>query len=260
MKEEDFAMAVKLFNTVEKISGVTDIANSSNGNLQSFGEELVSFSKNFNTFISNVKEGKGGKASFSNITTGLKSFQDSMTATSTNFANNTNSMKDSIVSLQEQVSKSLKNIKEQFSNLKLKLPEIKVPHFKVEGNFEVGKKKSSVPKVSVDWYKNGGVFNSPNIIGVGEDGEEAVMPLERNTGWIDKLSHKIADGMGTSETTTNINNTSSKPHVDNSIHFEKGSIVIEARDTSPEEAERFAELIMQKIQRKQELQRMMNYA
>ncbi len=260
MKEEDFDMAVKLFNTVEKISGVTDIANSSNGNLQSFGEELVSFSKDFNTFISNVKDGKGGKASFSNITTGLKSFQDSMTATSTNFANNTKSMEDSIVSLQEQVSKSLKNIKEQFSNLKLKLPEIKVPHFKVEGNFEVGKKKSSVPKVSVDWYKNGGVFNSPNIIGVGEDGEEAVMPLERNTGWIDKLSHMIVDGMGTSETTTNINNTSSKPYVDNSIHFERGSIVIEARDTSPEEAERFAELIMQKIQRKQELQRMMNYA
>ena len=86
------------------------------------------------------------------------------------------------------------------------------------------------------------------------------MPLERNTGWIDKLSHMIVDGMGTSETTTNINNTSSKPYVDNSIHFEKGSIVIEARDTSPEEAERFAELIMQKIQRKQELQRMMNYA
>ncbi|HHK7589370.1 TPA: hypothetical protein ACQXRO_002094, partial [Streptococcus pneumoniae] len=40
-----------------------------------------------------------------------------------------------------------------------------------------------------------GVFNSPSIIGVGEAGQEAVMPLERNTGWISILAQKLAERM-----------------------------------------------------------------
>jgi hypothetical protein len=31
---------------------------------------------------------------------------------------------------------------------------------------------------------------------IGEAGKEAVMPLERNTGWIDQLADKIGDKLG----------------------------------------------------------------
>ena len=36
----------------------------------------------------------------------------------------------------------------------------------------------SVPTVSVDWYAKGGVFSGPQVIGVGESGPEAVVPLK----------------------------------------------------------------------------------
>ena len=38
----------------------------------------------------------------------------------------------------------------------------------------------------------GGVVQGPTIAQIGEDGAEAVVPLERNTGWIDRLAGKVA--------------------------------------------------------------------
>jgi hypothetical protein len=52
-----------------------------------------------------------------------------------------------------------------------------------------------IPKFNVSWYKEGGIFNRPSVIGVGEAGTEAVMPLERNTGWIDVLATKLVAAM-----------------------------------------------------------------
>ena len=54
---------------------------------------------------------------------------------------------------------------------------------------------SALPTLSVRWYKKGGVFDKPTTIGVGEDGEEAVMPIEKNTEWIDKLALKLMSSM-----------------------------------------------------------------
>ena len=41
----------------------------------------------------------------------------------------------------------------------------------------------------------GGIITSPTIAMVGEAGAEAVMPLERNTGWIDELARKLATAL-----------------------------------------------------------------
>lgn len=73
------------------------------------------------------------------------------------------------------------------------LPRIKLPHFNISGSFSLNPPR--IPSFSVDWYARGGVFNSPSIIGVGEAGQEAVMPLERNTGWISTLAQKVAERM-----------------------------------------------------------------
>ena len=43
----------------------------------------------------------------------------------------------------------------------------------------------------VPMYAKGGVFDSPHIGIIGEDGAEVVMPLEKNTGWIDVLAQKL---------------------------------------------------------------------
>lgn len=48
----------------------------------------------------------------------------------------------------------------------------------------------SIPKLA-----KGGIIDKPTIAMVGEAGKEVVMPLENNTGWIDKLAGQIATGM-----------------------------------------------------------------
>lgn len=57
------------------------------------------------------------------------------------------------------------------------LKGLKLPHFSISGEFSI--KNRTVPHLNVDWYKKGGIFDSPSIIGVGEAGSEAVVPLDK---------------------------------------------------------------------------------
>ena len=75
------------------------------------------------------------------------------------------------------------------------LSGIKLPHFKISGSFSI--KNKTVPSISIDWYKTGGIFDGPQVIGVGEAGPEAVVPLDK---FWDKL-----DNMNTGETNIVIN-------------------------------------------------------
>jgi len=49
----------------------------------------------------------------------------------------------------------------------------------------------------VQYLAKGGIVEQPTLAMVGEAGKEAVMPLDRNTGWIDQLAAKIAEKGGT---------------------------------------------------------------
>lgn len=84
----------------------------------------------------------------------------------------------------------IQKIKNAFSGLKLKLPHIDLPHFKLTGSFSL--KKMTVPKLSIDWYEQGGIFNSPTIAGIGESGPEAVLPLDRFWKEIGGLKKELA--------------------------------------------------------------------
>lgn len=58
----------------------------------------------------------------------------------------------------------------------------------------VGGKGISIPQIPR--LARGGIIDQPTVAMVGEAGKEAVMPLERNTGWIDQLAEKIASKNG----------------------------------------------------------------
>lgn len=87
------------------------------------------------------------------------------------------------------VKGAIEKIKGFFGGLSLELPHIDLPHFKLDGNFSIV--PPSVPKISVDWYKNGGIFTRPTVfpngVGVGDAvGGEAVLPLKKLWDEMDK--------------------------------------------------------------------------
>lgn len=69
-------------------------------------------------------------------------------------------------------------------NFKLKLPEVSIPHiplpeFSISGSFNP--LKGQLPKIGLKWYETGGIFTGPSVIGVGEAGTEAVVPLSNKS-------------------------------------------------------------------------------
>ena len=135
------------------------------------------------------------KSTVSSIFNGIKS-----TATSV-----WNGIKTAITTPIEAAKNKVKSvvdaIKGFFSGMKISLPHIKLPHFKVSGNLSIA--PPSVPHLSIDWYKEGGIMTSPTIFGMngsslmagGEAGAEAILPL---AGFYKQLEAMISSHLNTS--------------------------------------------------------------
>ena len=82
------------------------------------------------------------------------------------------------------------------------MSNLKLPHFKLSGKFDL--KSLSVPHLSVSWYKTGGIFDSPSIVGIGEAGPEAVVPL-------DKFWDKLDNLNGETNIVINVNGANKNP-------------------------------------------------
>lgn len=95
-----------------------------------------------------------------------------------------NTISNAINNAKNIVSNGLNAIKRFFSNCKLNLPKIKLPHFSIKGKLSIN--PPSVPKLSVSWYKSGGIMTNPTVFGAigntllagGEAGHEAILPLD----------------------------------------------------------------------------------
>ena len=84
-----------------------------------------------------------------------------------------------------------------FFNFKVSLPHIKLPHFSIKPK---GWKlsdllKGSIPHLGISWYAQGGIFNSPSVIGVGEAGPEAVLPIEKLQVMLGSMADDIVNGV-----------------------------------------------------------------
>ena len=102
--------------------------------------------------------------------------------------------RDSVVekfeSIKTKAQGLIDKIKEVFS-FKWEIPPIKLPHITVAweptGDFARFFGVTAIPHLGVEWYKRGGIIDGAHLIGAGEDGAEAIVPLERNTEWIDMV-------------------------------------------------------------------------
>ncbi len=90
-----------------------------------------------------------------------------------------------IESARQTVLNIIQRIKDAFANLRIEIPKPKLPHISVNWkSVGVGNAKVSIPDFNLNWYKMGGIFDRPSIIGVGEAGTEAVIPLDKLPGLI----------------------------------------------------------------------------
>lgn len=79
---------------------------------------------------------------------------------------------------------------------------ITLPHFTFSGSLNpLDWPSGGLPKISVEWYARGGIIDGARLIGVGEDGPEAVVPL--SPGKLQPFGEAVADAMG-GRGTTNI--------------------------------------------------------
>lgn len=143
--------------------------------------------------ISNVVNGV--KSTVSNVWNGIKSTTsnvfNSLKSTVSNVWNNIkNAILKPIEAAKTKIKGIVDSIKGFFSGMKLELPKIKMPHFKIEGKLSLS--PPSVPKLKIDWYKDGGIMMNPTIFGVngnnlmagGEAGPEAILPIDKLEGYI----------------------------------------------------------------------------
>lgn len=73
------------------------------------------------------------------------------------------------------VSGALDAISGFFAGLHLQFPHINLPHFSISGDFSLV--PPSVPSISVSWYRTGAIAMGASVVGIGEAGPEAVVPL-----------------------------------------------------------------------------------
>ncbi|WP_300860177.1 hypothetical protein [uncultured Clostridium sp.] len=108
------------------------------------------------------------------------------------------------------VSNAFNAIKNIFSAV-LK-PNIKLPHINISGKFSLN--PLQVPKFSIGWYQTGGIFTGPSVIGVGENGDEAVLPLS-NKRRMKPFANAVASMMSLDTTSKATNNKGVTINIDN---------------------------------------------
>lgn len=86
-----------------------------------------------------------------------------------------------------------------FFNFKIHLPHIKLPHFRIHPRgWKLGDLlHGEIPSLGIDWYAKGGIFQSPSVIGVGEKGPEAVLPIEKLNAMLAAMADSIVNGIST---------------------------------------------------------------
>lgn len=125
----------------------------------------------------------GAKDAVSNAVNAIKSnvtdaFNGAKDAATNAFNALKSGVTNAINAAKDAVGNAINAIKGFFDGLVLRIPEIQLPRLPrigISGSFSIN--PPSVP--TFYWAAKGGIFDSPQIIGVGEAGKEAVVPIKQ---------------------------------------------------------------------------------
>lgn len=186
----------------------------------------------------------GAKNTVSNVANTIKSTVGNIWSGIKNTTSNVwNSIKSAITSPIEAAKNTVSGIIDRIKglfNFKLKFPDISIPniplpHFSISGSFNP--LKGELPSVGIKWYAKGGLFNGPNVIGVGEKGKEAVLPL--NDGVLGTIGRMISENMPAKSTDSN------SQVINNQFHLE-----VNGNIDSEQTARRMVDNLMDRITEK----------
>lgn len=111
------------------------------------------------------------------------------------------------------LGKAIDGIKGLF-NFKIQWPNIPMPHFSISpSGWKIGDLlKGSIPSLGIEWYARGGIADGAQLVGIGEAGPEAIVPLQGH--YMQPFAQAVADNMGGGDT-----------YIINGISYDGGSAV-----------------------------------
>lgn len=129
----------------------------------------------------------------------------------------------------DAVGSAISALKEKM-NFSWSLPKLKLPHVNISGKFSLD--PPSVPKFSIDWYKDGGILTKPTIFGAagnrllagGEAGAEAVLPLAVLWDKLETMIRSVFDSASTTGGTSDAGLTSKAGELLTLDNFSLGSL------------------------------------
>lgn len=105
------------------------------------------------------------------FTNAINTLKNSVTSV---FNNIKDAMTSPITKARDTINGIVEKIKGVF-NFKWSLPSISLPSISINWDNKVA--GIPIPKFSVKWHATGGLFDDPSIVGLGESGPEAIVPL-----------------------------------------------------------------------------------
>ena len=152
--------------------------------IQNAKQKLEDAKNTVTTWAGNIKQ--NAVQAFENIKTSILDKVDAIK----------NGIKSKFDYVRDIIANAIERIKSLF-NFSFEIPHIKVPRIEtVPWKNVLG---VEIPRFEVHWdyLAKGGILDGATWLGgnkiAGEAGKEAVIPLERNTEWIDKIADRIAD-------------------------------------------------------------------
>lgn len=181
------------------VKGIATSISSLSSNFSSAGTVLTS------TLASAILTGRSsvynaGSSLASSLNNGLSSASSSSINTARSIANSVVSafsgMASSAYSYGRSAAQAMAN--------GLRSVHIPTPHMNISGYSirSVNGTSIKTPIYSVSWYAQGGLFDRPTVVGIGEDGDEAVLPLtnKKTMSRIAQAINEQSDGVGLSKT------------------------------------------------------------